>query len=989
MEVAQILDRVVARFIGTKHERDIKKLQPVIAAINAREAEVQSLSDEDLKTRFAELRAKVQEQLKDADPAESAYKEQLQRAMEAAMVPAFALVREAGRRFLNMRHFDVQLIGGIVLHEGKIAEMKTGEGKTLVATLPAALNALAGCGVHIVTVNDYLARRDAEWMSPLYRALGLSVGVIVHDLDDDQRRAAYGADITYGTNNEFGFDYLRDNMKYELANCVQRGHHFAIVDEVDSILIDEARTPLIISGPSEESTDKYFKIDKIIPKLIQDLDYTVDEKHRTATLTEEGFAKCERLLGLANLSDATNIEFLHHVNQALRAHTLYKRDVDYVVKDGEVIIVDEFTGRQMPGRRWSDGLHQAVEAKEGVKIERENQTLATITFQNYFRMYKKLSGMTGTAETEAAEFGKIYNLDVTVIPTNRELIRREYPDVVYRTEKEKFYAVVNGILQEDNSLANGIRHYYERGQPVLVGTISIEKSETIAELLKKAGTPHQVLNAKQHERESRIVAQAGRKGAVTVATNMAGRGTDILLGGNPEQMTRDHFLKNKLAIPYAAAPAVIGADPVGGNGSQPAAPMVLFQNEGKIFQVPADQWKPVYDQFAGQCKAEHDEVVALGGLHILGTERHEARRIDNQLRGRAGRQGDPGSSRFFLSLEDDLMRIFGGERVKALMYRLGMTEGVPIESKLISRRIENAQKTVEAQNFDARKHLLEYDDVMNKQRETIYAIRRSALEGKDQRDYVLGIAEDVARELVETFCPREQHPDQWNATQFLAESNAQFGVDMKAAGADPAALAHDELAGAAVAAVTRRYEEKEKQFGADLMRWLERRIILDVVDSQWKDHLLSLDHLKEGIGLRGYAQKDPLVEFKKEAFVLFEDMMARIDNETVRYLFHIQIQQGEQPPQPREPRPEPSRQPLPSAAAAVASAAARASEPPHLPGFAREMERKQQRQQREMQYQTGPAQAEAPRPVRAGAKVGRNEPCPCGSGKKYKKCHGA
>jgi preprotein translocase subunit SecA len=597
--------------------------------------------------------------------------------------------------------------------------------------------------------------------------------------------------------------------------------------------------------------------------------------------------------------------------------------------------------------------------------------------------------MTGTAETEAAEFGKIYNLDVTVIPTNRELIRREYPDVVYRTEKEKFYAVVNGILQEDNSLANGIRHYYERGQPVLVGTISIEKSETIAELLKKAGTPHQVLNAKQHERESRIVAQAGRKGAVTVATNMAGRGTDILLGGNPEQMTRDHFLKNKLAMPYAAAPAVIGADPVGGNGSQPAAPMVLFQNEGKIFQVPADQWKPVYDQFAGQCKAEHDEVVALGGLHILGTERHEARRIDNQLRGRAGRQGDPGSSRFFLSLEDDLMRIFGGERVKALMYRLGMTEGVPIESKLISRRIENAQKTVEAQNFDARKHLLEYDDVMNKQRETIYAIRRSALEGKDQRDYVLGIAEDVARELVETFCPSEQHPDQWNVTQFLAESNAQFGVDIKAAGADPAALAHDELAGAAVAAVTRRYEEKEKQFGADLMRWLERRIILDVVDSQWKDHLLSLDHLKEGIGLRGYAQKDPLVEFKKEAFVLFEDMMARIDNETVRYLFHIQIQQSEQPPQPREPRPEPPRHQPPSAAAAVASAAARASEPPHLPGFAREMERKQQRQQRDLQYQTGPAQAEAPRPVRAGAKVGRNEPCPCGSGKKYKKCHGA
>ena len=998
MEAAQILDRVVARFIGTKHERDVKKLQPLIASINAREAEMKALSDEDLKLRFAELKAQVQERLKDADPAEPTFRELMQQALEPAIVPAFALVREAGWRFLNMRHFDVQLIGGMVLHEGKIAEMKTGEGKTLVATLPACLNALAGRGVHIVTVNDYLARRDAEWMSPLYRALGLSVGVIVHDLDDTQRRAAYHADITYGTNNEFGFDYLRDNMKYDLANCVQRGHHFAIVDEVDSILIDEARTPLIISGPSEESTNKYAKIDKIIPKLIQDIDYTIDEKHRTATLTEEGVSKTERLLGLGNLYDPAHMESIHHVYQALRAHTLYKNDVDYVIKNGEVIIVDEFTGRQMPGRRWSDGLHQAVEAKEGVKIERENQTLATITFQNYFRMYKKLAGMTGTAETEAAEFSKIYNLDVVVIPTNRNLIRKEHPDIVYRTEKEKFTAVVNGIMQEDDSFANGIRHYHERGQPVLVGTISIEKSETIAALLKAAKIPHEVLNAKQHERESRIVAQAGRKGAVTVATNMAGRGTDILLGGNPEQMTRDYFLKNKMAMPYASAPAVIAAvDGAGDGAAAPVAPMVLFQHEGKIFQVPADQWKPVYNQFAEQCKAEHDEVVALGGLHILGTERHEARRIDNQLRGRAGRQGDPGSSRFFLSLEDDLMRIFGGERVKALMFRLGMTEGVPIESGLISRRIENAQKSVEAQNFDARKHLLEYDDVMNKQRETIYGIRRSALEGKDQRDYVLGIAEDVARELVNTFCPREQHPDQWNTTQFLAEMNAQFGIDAKAAGADPGTLTHDALSDAAAEAVNTRYAEKETQFGADLMRWLERRIILDVVDSQWKDHLLSLDHLKEGIGLRGYGQKDPLVEFKKEAFTLFEDMMARIDNETVRYLFHIQVQQGE-PPQQLEQRPEPPRPPRQDARSAMASAAARASlgdsdsqnsTPQHLPSVAREIERKQARQQRDLQYQTGPAQAEAPKPVRAAAKVGRNDPCPCGSGKKYKKCHGA
>ena len=990
MEAAQILDRVVARFIGTKHERDIKKLQPLIAAINAQEPEVQALSDEQLKERFQALKTQVQEQLKDADPAESSYKEELQKALGPVIVPAFALVREAGRRFLRMRHFDVQLIGGMVLNDGKIAEMKTGEGKTLVATLPAALNALAGRGVHLVTVNDYLARRDAEWMSPLYKALGLSVGVIVHDLDDEQRRAAYAADLTYGTNNEFGFDYLRDNMKYDLASCVQRGHQFAIVDEVDSILIDEARTPLIISGPSEESTDKYFKIDKIIPKLIKDIDFTLDEKHRTATLTEEGFNKCERLLGITNLSDIANVELMHHVYQALRAHSLYKLDVDYVVKDGEVIIVDEFTGRQMPGRRWSDGLHQAVEAKEGVKIERENQTLATITFQNYFRMYKKLSGMTGTAETEAAEFGKIYNLDVVVVPTNRTLIRIENRDVVYRTEKEKFEAVVNGILQEDNSLANGIRQYNERGQPVLVGTISIEKSETIAELLKKSGIPHQVLNAKQHERESRIVAQAGRKGAVTVATNMAGRGTDILLGGNPEAMTREYCLKNKLALPYAAAPAVIGVE-TDGAAAQPTVPMVLFQHEGKIFQVPQDQWAPMFEQFAQQCKAEHDEVVALGGLHILGTERHEARRIDNQLRGRAGRQGDPGSSRFFLSLEDDLMRIFGGERVKQLMFRLGMTEGVPIESGMISSRIENAQKSVEAQNFDARKHLLEYDDVMNKQRETIYAIRRSALEGKDQRDYVLGIAEDVARELVNTYCPKEQHPGQWNTAQLLAEVHSQFGIDAKAAGADPAALNHEELSDAVAHAVAERYAEKEKQFSPDLLRWLERRIILDVVDSQWKDHLLSLDHLKEGIGLRGYGQKDPLVEFKKEAFILFEDMMARIDNETVRYLFHVQIQQEAQPAQPRPPQPEPPRQRPAIANAVAASAAARAEEaaPQRLPDFARALERRQERQQRDLQYQTGAGQAEAPKPVRAGAKVGRNDPCPCGSGKKYKKCHGA
>jgi preprotein translocase subunit SecA len=637
----------------------------------------------------------------------------------------------------------------------------------------------------------------------------------------------------------------------------------------------------------------------------------------------------------------------------------------------------------MPGRRWSDGLHQAIEAKEGVKIERENQTLATITFQNYFRMYKKLSGMTGTAETEATEFGKIYRLDVVVIPTNRTLIRREFSDVVYRTEPEKFHAVVNGILQEDGGYANGIKQLHERGQPVLIGSISIEKSEKIAELLKKSGVPHQVLNAKQHEREAKVIAQAGRKGAVTVSTNMAGRGTDILLGGNPEAMAREYCLKNKLAMPYAAAPAVIGAvGPKGPNGAdgtaggaapeaKPATPMVLFQHEGRIFQVPSDQWKPIYDQFAEQCKAEHDEVVALGGLHILGTERHEARRIDNQLRGRAGRQGDPGSSRFFLSLEDDLMRIFGGERVKALMYRLGMTEGVPIESKLISSRIENSQKAVEAQNFEARKHLLEYDDVMNKQRETIYSIRRSALEGKDQKDYVESVAEEVAQELVDTYCPREQHPDQWNVTQFMAEVHNQFGIDLKAGGVDPKTLNHDALAQSLQEVVKKRYEEKEGTFGAPVLRWLERRIILDVVDNQWKDHLLTLDHLKEGIGLRGYGQKDPLVEFKKEAFTLFEEMMTRIDSETVRYLFHIQRAEGE-----------------PSATSGSAEPEGPSGGAPRL-AAARELERRQRRQQQNLQYQTGPAQAEAPKPIRAGAKIGRNDPCPCGSGKKHKKCCGA
>ncbi|HVB34853.1 MAG TPA: preprotein translocase subunit SecA [Patescibacteria group bacterium] len=940
----QVGERVVAVFIGTKYEREIKKLQPRVERINALEPEMQRMSDEELCAKTAEFRAQIAARMEGVPTDTADYIHQVQEAIDGVLEPAFAVVREVGRRKLSMRHFDVQLIGAMVLHDGKIAEMKTGEGKTLVATLPAYLNALAGRGVHIVTVNDYLARRDAEWMSPIYKTLGLSVGVITHDLDDAQRKIAYGADVTYGTNNEFGFDYLRDNMKYDLADCVQRSHHFCIVDEVDSILIDEARTPLIISGPAEESTEKYYKIDKVIPKLIREIDYTVDEKFKVVTLTEEGVSKCERLLGFQNLYDPENIETIHHVYQALRAHALYTRDVDYVVKNNEVIIIDEFTGREMPGRRWSDGLHQAIEAKESVKIERENQTLATITFQNYFRMYKKLSGMTGTAETEKEEFRKIYGLGVVVIPTNKELRRHEFSDVVYRTDKEKWLAVVDGIVQDDGTRTSGIRQLWESGQPALVGTISIEKSEKLADLLKRAGIPHQVLNAKAHEREAKVIAQAGRKHAITVATNMAGRGTDILLGGNPEFLTREHCLKNKLASPYASAGPLVGSE-------GEATGTIIFQHEGRVYQVPLDQWKPIYDQFAEECRAEHDEVVAMGGLHVLGTERHEARRIDNQLRGRAGRQGDPGSSRFFMSLEDDLLRIFGGDRIKALMWRLGMKDGIPIESKLISKRIENAQKAVEAQNFEARKHLLEYDDVMNKQRQTIYDIRRAILEGKDQKEYVLSISEDIARDLAERNCPHNQHPSMWNVPQLSNEVSGQFALDLKAVVPNLDEANHTDLVESLVDGVKAKYEEKEKLFGTEMMRWLERHIILDVVDGQWKDHLLTLDHLKEGIGLRGYGQKDPLIEFKKEAFILFEDMMNRMDTETARFLFLMQ------PAKPEEQ--------------------------------AERIEQKQRRSQRQLQYSAGAAQEEAPRPVRTGLKIGRNDPCPCGSGKKYKKCCGA
>ena len=876
-----MINTLLGKVFGTKNERELKRLMPQVEAINALEPQMQQLSDDQLRAKTDEFRQRIQERLAslpdepDADPdrlkqLEDERTKLINEALDEILVEAFAVVREAGRRVLNMRHFDVQLIGGMVLHQGKIAEMKTGEGKTLVATLPVYLNALSGRGVHVVTVNDYLAKRDSEWMGKLYRFLGLTVGVIVHDLDDEERREAYAADVTYGTNNEFGFDYLRDNMKFDVRDCVQRGHNFAIVDEVDSILIDEARTPLIISGASEESTDKYARVNRIIPKLEKGEeidtapgepkeltgDFVVDEKHKSITVTDDGWEKVEQLLGIGNIADPENWDLKHHVDTAVKAHALYKRDVEYVVKDGEVIIVDEFTGRLMPGRRWSDGLHQAVEAKENVKIERENQTLATITFQNYFRMYKKLAGMTGTAETEAAEFDKIYRLEVMVIPTNKPMLRLENPDVVYRTEKEKYFAA-----------SDEIQKLHATGQPVLVGTTSIEKSERLSELLKKKDIKHVVLNAKYHEREAEIVAQAGRKGMVTIATNMAGRGTDILLGGNPEFMAKQECVKKGIAQPLRAAQGKIQID-------VDETKSTVWYYAGNEYVVPTDQWTEIFNRYKVQTDKEHDEVTAVGGLHIFGTERHEARRIDNQLRGRAGRQGDPGSSRFYLSLEDDLMRIFAKEWVSNLLQRLGMEEGIPIESRLITRRIETAQKAVEAQNFEARKHLLEYDDVMNKQREAVYGLRRQLLEGVEQKelileDYVSGILSDV----MDQFCAVKVHPEDWDIKGLKDAIFTRFGVDILAEGIKPEALSRQELGDAIFAKLKERYDAKEKLIGPDAMRYHERMIMLSVLDSQWKDHLRDMDHLKEGIGLRGYGQHDPLVEYKRESFDMFEAMM--------------------------------------------------------------------------------------------------------------------
>lgn len=891
---------LVKKVFGSKNERELKKLWPIVARINELEASISPLSDEQLRDKTAEFKERHAK-------GES---------LDALMPEAFAVCREASKRVLGMRHFDVQLIGGMVLHSGKISEMKTGEGKTLVATLPAYLNAISGKGVHVVTVNDYLARRDSEWMGRLYSFLGLTVGVIVHGVEDDQRRINYAADITYGTNNEFGFDYLRDNMKFSLDDYVQRGFNFAIVDEVDSILIDEARTPLIISGPTEDSTDKYYVIDRIIPLLkkgevkeeeantlsgkrkLYTGDFTIDEKAKSATLTEQGVLKVEKLLKVDNLYDPRNIEFLHHTQQALRAHAMYRRDVDYVVKDGEVMIVDEFTGRLMPGRRWSDGLHQAIEAKEGVTIENENQTLATITFQNYFRMYKKLGGMTGTADTEAEEFHKIYKLDVVVIPTNRPLLRPDFPDVIYKTEREKFGAVIQDI-----------KEHYATGQPCLVGTISIEKSEVLSELLKREGIPHNVLNAKQHEREAEIVSQAGRLKAITIATNMAGRGTDILLGGNAD----------------ALASQWRRANPEAGE----------------------EEYQAILKNYKAVCAAEHDEVVALGGLHIIGTERHESRRIDNQLRGRSGRQGDPGSSRFYLSLEDDLLRIFGSERVSKIMDFLKIEEGEAITHTMINKSIENAQKKVEAHNFDIRKHLIEYDDVMNKQREVIYTQRREILGGQDIRESFLEMLDETVEEIVASYAIEKSPAEEWD-WQAINEAvfkcfNLQFELPQDTlARLTPASL-KEMLAEQAHALFAARVQE----MGDDLIDHLIKVMMLQAIDTHWKDHLLNIDHLKEGIGLRGYGQKDPKQEYKKEAYELFMGLIMRIREEVVERIFWVQLERPEE---------------------------------------VEEIEEEQR--SKKIVFNLSEEEERIQEPARSNRVAGRNDPCPCGSGKKYKKCCG-
>jgi preprotein translocase subunit SecA len=888
------------KIVGSKNDRELKRLQQAVAQINALEPEIKALSDVALQEKTIEFRSRLQQG----------------EALDDLLNEAFAVVREAAVRVLGMRHFDVQLIGGMVLHSGKIAEMKTGEGKTLMATLPVYLNALAGKGVHVITVNDYLAKRDAEWMGKVYNFLGMEVDCIVHGLSDAERKAAYRADIAYGTNNEFGFDYLRDNMKFALEDYVQRDLYYAIVDEVDSILIDEARTPLIISGPSNVTSELYYTADKVIPRLtkgelVEDRDgtigramrtytgdYTVDEKSKSATLTEEGVLKLEKLLGIENLYEPGNMAILHHVNQSLRAHAIFKRDVDYVVKDGEVIIVDEFTGRLMPGRRWSDGQHQAIEAKEGLKIEKENQTLATITFQNYFRMYEKLAGMTGTADTEAVEFSQIYNLDVVVLPTNKPMVRIDRSDVIYKTVQEKFRAVIEDIVV-----------HYESGQPVLVGTITIENSEKLSELLKKRGVPHNVLNAKQHDREAEIVAQAGRKGAVTIATNMAGRGTDIVLGGNPEMMAR---------------------------------------RESAGVADPDQAYAQILEKCRAVCAVEKQEVIAAGGLYILGTERHESRRIDNQLRGRSGRQGDPGESRFYMSLEDDLLRIFGSHRVAFVMEKLKVPEGEAIEHGMISKAIEGAQKKVEGHNFEIRKHLIDYDDVMNRQREVIYTQRKEVLAGDNIRETIEFILDEMIEDMVVTFCPEKTPPAEWNWGSLTADFATQFNFIADIQEPDKGLKAAD-LECSLKAQVAARLAERTESFTPPVMEHLMKVLLLQTIDIQWKDHLLSIDHLKEGIGMRAYAQRNPKEEYKREAYALFMEMMGRIRQDVAQKLFRVQLAREEE---------------------------------------VVEMEAAQRRERLALTRQSGP-QPVAQEPTRRELdKVGRNDVCPCGSGKKYKKCCG-
>jgi len=933
MAVNKFADKFVKKIFGSSSDIFLKNVRSTVQEINDWEPKLEKFSDEELRAQTPKFKEIVARRLDGIDEKTERRKAE-QEILHEILPEAFATVREASRRVTGMRHFDVQMIGGVALHQGRIAEMRTGEGKTLVATLPSYLNGLTGRGVNVVTVNDYLASRDAEWMGRIHKFLGLTVGVIQNDMDDVERKEAYACDITYGTNNEFGFDYLRDNMKFDVESLVQRDHYFAIIDEVDSILIDEARTPLIISGASDEATDKYFTANEIIPHFerghkdeetkVTTGDYLLDEKNHSSVLTEQGVSKAEKLLGVSNLYDPANMDLLHCVEQALKAHTLYKKDHHYVVQDGEVIIVDDFTGRLMQGRRWSDGLHQAVEAKEGVKIERENQTLATITLQNYFRMYEKLSGMTGTAETEAEEFGTVYSLDVVQIPTNMPMIRRDSSDMIYRTLPEKWDAVVDEI-----------KDLHAEGRPVLVGTVSVENSELVAAKLKAIGVPHKVLNAKYHEQEAEIIAQAGRKGAVTIATNMAGRGTDILLGGNPESLARD-YLKRMEINPDEAS---------------------------------EEQFEEQLKKAKAVVAEEHKAVVAVGGLHILGTERHESRRIDNQLRGRAGRQGDPGSSRFVLSLEDDLMRIFAGDKVRSMMEWLGMEKGVAIESKTVSRQIERAQKAVEARNFETRKHVLKYDDVMNRQRETIYGLRRQLMFEPEHREYLLGengVAKDLLHDITASMLSVEAGPDTWDVNTYAAEIESIYALDpARDAGVDFKTMNPDEIEEAIWKKAAANYQAKEQQAGAESLRAYERYIMLNIIDSQWKDHLLSIDHVKQGIGLVGYGQKDPLVEYKKQSFDMFQDMLDRIDTNTTKALFNLEIvQRDEQEEIERLERLERQRARRQAAGMAFTGAMSTAEA----------------------------AGAEAARHtpfVRDQPKIKPNEPCYCGSGRKFKKCHGA